>query len=245
MRPLLLAVLLAVGACTGPQSGPQEIIDRAIERYGGDRFDNVHITFEFRGTPFEVTRQDGRFRYQRIVTDGTGEAVVEVMDNEGSWAESGGSRVSLSTEEIYDLETAVNSLIYFGFLPFRLDDEAVILTDLGTATIDGESYDKVEVTFEREGGGVDWDARFVHWIHQDDSTLDYLAYAYSRDGGGTRFRRAVNRRERGGIVIQDYENYAGDPATSDIALYDRSYEDGALELLSMVELEGVEVGTSP
>jgi hypothetical protein len=51
----------------------------------------------------------------------------------------------------------------------------------------------------------------------------------------------VNRRDVAGLTIQDYENYAGDSATPDVAELDRLYEEGALELLSMVELERVEV----
>ncbi len=245
---LCLALCLAFaavgcGSDVGPEEGsPEQIIAEAIDRYGGVQFQSVRISFEFRGTPFEVVRDDGRFRYQRTVTDSLGVSVTEVMENEGTWIEIGDSRSDLDAARIYDLETAVNSVVYFGFLPFRLDDDAVQLRHLGSATVAGLPYHKIEVTFRQEGGGVDWDARFVHWIHRDEATLDYLAYRYSRDGGGSRFRRAVNRREVGGLLVQDYENYAADPEPSDIAEYDRLYEEEALRLLSMVELEGVEVG---
>ena len=236
----LMAVVLS---CQGDASRAQSVVNRSIERYGGDRFQNVHIRFTFRGIPFEVIRRDGRYRYQRTVSPPGDSNRTEVMENSGSWMEVDGTRVDLDPQEIYDLETAVNSVVYFGFLPFRLDDPSVVLRDLGSAVVRGEPYDKIEVTFEQEGGGVDWDARFVYWIHERDSTVDYLAYQYSRDGGGARFRRAVNRREVGGLTIQDYENYGSDPDVSDIAEFDQSFQAGRLELLSMVELEQVEVGS--
>ena len=53
----------------------------------------------------------------------------------------------------------------------------------------------------------------------------------------------MNRREIGGLTIQDYENYGSDPLVSDIAEFDQSFQAGRLELLSMVELEQVEVGS--
>ena len=238
---LFCVALLTVCACQAGDETPSNIITTSIELYGGDLFKESQIRFDFRGAPFEVTQGGGRYRYQRVLTDSVGATVTEVMENEGSWTEIRGTRVELSPDQVYELETAVNSVVYFGFLPFRLDDSAVILSDLGDTVVSGEPYHKIEATFEREGGGVDWDTRFVFWIHGETATLDYFAYRYSRDGGGARFRRAVNRREVGGLLVQDYENYAGTPEPDDISEFDRALEQDAVELLSMVELEDVEV----
>ena len=239
-RVVLVLGGLVLVACES-DDGPDRVVARSVERYDGNRFENVRIRFQFRETPFEVNRNGGRFRYQRTLAGQGGRVVTEVMENDETWAELSGARLELSSDEIYELETAVNSVVYFGFLPFRLDDDAVVLRDLGPSTVDGEPYHKIEATFEQDGGGTDWDTRFVHWIHRDHATLDYLAYSYSRDGGGARFRRSVNRREVDGLTVQDYENYAADLANPDIADFDRLFELGELELLSMVELEGVEV----
>ena len=57
----------------------------------------------------------------------------------------------------------------------------------------------------------------------------------------TRFRRAVNRREVGGLLVQDYENYTGDPDVGDVADYDRLFEAGGLRLVSMVVFDDLEV----
>lgn len=244
---LALAFALALGpvaGCTGP--GPAaRTVERAIERHGGDAYRAGEITFSFRGTPFRIEQSDGRFRYERRYTDEAGRAVREILSNEGVALEVDGEAVLVDAAERDRIATAVNSVVYFGFLPYRLTDPAVRLRDLGDARVDGEPYRKVEVTFRPEGGGIDWEDRFVYWFHAEDHTLDYLAYRYHRDGGGTRFRRAFNRRTVGGILVQDYENYAAPEPVADIADYDRLFEEGRLEVISVVALEDLVVDGDP
>ncbi len=57
----------------------------------------------------------------------------------------------------------------------------------------------------------------------------------------TRFRKAINRRTIGGLLVQDYENYTGDPDVGDVADYDRLFEEGGLRLVSMVEFDDLEI----
>ena len=234
-----LALLPA--ACRVRPEGAAAVVEDSIERHGGEVFDRIHVRWGFRGVPFEVTRDDGRFRYQQTVEDSLGQAIVEVMENEGSWIEVNGDRQDLDPRSRTRLETAVNSVVYFGFLPFRLDDPVVQLADLGTAEVGGELYRKVEVTFQREGGGPDWEDRFVYWFHEANHTLDYLAYREATDVETTRFRRAVNRRDIEGLLVQDYENYTADPNAGDVADYDQLFEEGGLRLVSMVEFDDMEV----
>lgn len=237
----LLAAVLA-GCGDDVVDTPEEVVRASIERYGGDAFDPVSIRWTFRGVPFELTRDGGRFHYQRTVADSLGRPTVEVMENEGTWIEVGGQRREVDDGTRTRIERDVNSVVYLGFLPFRLDDPAVHLADLGETQIAGEPYRKVEVTFAQEGGGTDWEDRFVYWFHEGDWTLDYFAYWEAVDPPVTRFRRAVNRREVGGLVVQDYENYSSDPQVDDIAEYDRLFEEGNLDLVSTVEFDDVQVG---
>ena len=234
-------LVLVLAACQTRPEGAAGVVRDSIERHGGEVFDWIHIRWGFREVPFEVTRDDGRFRYQRTVQDSLGQAIVQVMENEGSWIEVNGERQDLDPQSRAQLEFDVNSVVYFGFLPFRLDDPVVQLADLGTGEVEGELYRKVEVTFEREGGGPNWEDRFVYWFHEGDHTLDYLAHLEAAEVETTRFRRAVNRREVGGLLVQDYENYTGDPEVGDLADYDLLFEAGSLRLLSMVEFDELEV----
>lgn len=245
--PCPLLVLLFLGLATGctPPDPAQRAVERAIEIHGGERLDEGQVTFTFRGNEFRMVRSGGRFLYERSRTDTLGHRIREWMDNEGTGRNVDGVPERLDDQERARIETAVHSVVYFGFLPFRLQDPAVRLQDLGRAEVEGRGYRKVEVTFEEEGGGSDWEDRFVYWFHEEEGTLDYLAYRYHRDGGGTRFRRAVNRRWVDGVIVQDYQNFRPIRPIDDIADFDRLLEAGELELLSMVELEDVEISDPP
>lgn len=198
---LVLAGLISVG-CERQVDTAREVVDAAIDAYGGEAFDRVTVRWTFRDVPFELVRDDGRFRYQRTIdVDVEGVETVQVMENEGTWIEIDGERQGVDDATRRRIETAVNSVVYLGFLPFRLDDSAVRLEDLGSGTVEGRSYRKIRVTFDEAGGGRDWEDRFVYWFREGDWSLDYLAYWEATDPPVSRFRRAINRRRVGGIVV--------------------------------------------
>lgn len=243
--PLLIALSLSLAAGCAPPDPAQRAVDRAMDAHGGERLDEGQVTFTFRGQEFRMVRSGGRFLYERSRTDTLGHRIREWMDNEGTGREVDGVPERLDDQERARIETGVHSVVYFGFLPFRLQDPAVRLRDLGRAELEGREYRKVEVTFEEDGGGSDWEDRFVYWFDEGEGTLDYLAYRYHRDGGGTRFRRAVNRRWVNDVIVQDYQNFRPLGPIDDIADFDRLLEAGELELVSMVELEDVEISDPP
>ena len=106
--------------------------------------------------------------------------------------------------------------------------------------IEGEPYHTVEVTFEQEGGGRDWEDRFLFWFHQDDGTMDYFSYFYTLRGT-SRFRKLINEREIGGIVFADHLNYNADSLGYDLQLAPAAFEAGELPLASEVRIENVSV----
>ena len=230
---LLLLVLVACDEQPG-----EAILDRAIERHGGEVLDHAVVEFDFRDAHFIVRRDGGTFQYERHYTDSTG-TVREVLNNDEVIREVDGERVSLPEDERRQVETAVNSVVYFALLPYFLDDPAVQPRYLGTTTIDGEPYHEIEVTFRQEGGGRDWEDRFVYWIQRERSTMDYLAYRFHVDGGGTRFRKAYNIRTVGGVRFADYENYTSERIGTAIEEYDSWPDD--LRLVSTIELDNVDV----
>jgi hypothetical protein len=240
---VLLLAILATG-CDTPPDPAETVIHRGIEAHGAkERFDRIRIDFDFRGDGFVLERDRGRFHYERIRFDEEGRRIVEVMDNEGTRFLVDDRPVTIDEETRASIETAVNSVIYFGFLPFRLDDPAVRARDMGTAEFEDRTLETVEVTFEPEGGGVDWEDRFIYWFDAEEGTLEYLAYRFHTGDGGTRFRRAINRRDIDGILIQDYENFTADPEIRDIAEYLDRYRAGELTLVSEVRLENVRISS--
>ena len=214
---LPLVLLLALLACNrngnedhlsenSVTAPAQAIVDAGIEAHGGEAYLNFELEFDFRGRHYTAHRKGGAFRYTRSFVDSTGQ-VKDVLSNGGFYREIDGQKVKLSPEKDSAYTESVNSVHYFIQLPYGLNDAAVNKKYLGMTTIKGEPYEAVEITFEQEGGGTDYQDVFVYWFHHDRHTLDYMAYSYETDGGGLRFRKAFNSRMVGEIRFQDYVNY--------------------------------------
>lgn len=248
LPPTILVLVLVVvgvpfiGACGG---GPSEerIIRRAIDAHGGDHLDGKRIEFDFREYHYTIIHDGGRFQYERERPDSIG-FIRDVINNDGFYREIDGRRIALPEDRAAAYFSSLNSVAYFVLLPFKLVDDAVQARLLSDTEIRGEPYHEIEVTFSPDGGGRDYQDRFVYWIHRDNHTMDYLAYDYVTDETGTRFREAYNVRTVGGIRFQDYNNYTsseidspGDP----IERLEDLFERDELELLSTIESNNITV----
>lgn len=255
--PLLCLLLFsAVWGCTpeqeqqtaSPSTAPlsseakaRDIIGQAMEAHGSSLVDSSEIAFDFRDRRYRSQRQGGQFRYERAFVDSTGAQVLDLLTNEGLSRTVDGQPVALSTKDSLAYAESVNSVLYFTLLPYFLGDEAVQPTYLGEASIKGQPYHKVSVTFRQEGGGIDYEDEYVYWIHRDRHSMDYLAYSYQVNDGGARFREAYQVREVAGLRVADYRNYKPEPLSMAVASFDSLFEAGALKLLSTIEVENVKV----
>ncbi|GHA52942.1 DUF6503 family protein [Pontibacter akesuensis] len=241
----LLALLLAFTSCTNNEkpSEAQEIVDAALAAHGTQNLEQGVVTFRLRDRQYRALRDNGAFVYSRTFTDSTGQRVHDVLSNSGFKRTVDDAEVTLPQEEQQAYSESVNAVIYFALLPYFLNDAAVQKEYLGEATVKGEPYHKVKVTFRQEGGGEGFEDEYVYWFHQQRHTMDYLAYNFEENGGGSRFREATNPREIGNIRFQDYNNYKAPNNGKDfpIANYDRVFEAGKLEKVSEVNLEEVKV----
>ncbi len=259
-RVLLGAVLLCLAGCGGRGEAPtaerppgpsaaadvvggRAVLERARAAHGSARLDNATVTFGFRGDRFTAERDGGRFRYERARTDSAGAVTRDVLSNEGLARTVDGAPAEIPPDERGGVETAVNSVVYFALLPHALADPAVRPRRLGRDTVRGEPYDLIEVTFEEEGGGADWEDRFLYWVHADRATVDYLAYRYHTGDGGTRFRAATNFHTVGGVRSADHRNLTADSAGVFPRLedYPRLFEAGRLRHVSDIVLDDVRV----
>ncbi len=222
-------------------SQAEKIIEEAIAAHGGDVVDKSLTTFLFRDRRYEAARRGGKYEYKRIFRDSVNNYVEDVLSNDGFYRLSQGEKVDLPAERSAAFANSVNSVIYFAFLPYFLNDPAVQSAYLGTETIKSAPYHKIKITFEQEKGGKDYEDEFIYWFHQDSLTMDYLAYNYITDGGGARFRSAYNIRRIDGIRFADYVNYKPQEKRRDIENFGQLYEEGVLEELSKIETENIEV----
>ena len=241
---VLLAGVLGCAPAADEAPDAQAIVDQAIERHGGDVLDHSVVTFTFRGDEYRVERDGAQFEYTRTYEDDDGHLVQEVLSNDTLYQTVDNEPVELTDDERASIQTTVNSVPYFALLPYNLQDPPVQTAYAGADTVRGEPYHRVEVTFEEEGGGDDWQDVFLYWFHQDEHTMDYLAYSFGHqpdEDFGTRFREAVNVREIRGVRFADYNNYTADNLGDTLADYSRLLEDNAVELVSEVNVEDVEV----
>ena len=236
---VLFALTVAILSSCG-DSKPQRIVDNGIEAHGGNAYKTFHLEFDFRNRHYTASRKGGLFSYSREFTDTTG-MIKDVLNNDGLTRYRNGSVLDITDERRQAFTRSVNSVIYFALLPFGLNDDPVNKQWVKETIIRNEPYDVVRVTFDQGGGGEDHSDVFLYWFHREKHTMDYFAYSYETEGGGIRFREALNPRRIGGIIWQDYINYK--PADESIPLEDleQMFISGSLEKLSEIKMEKVKV----
>jgi hypothetical protein len=236
---LIFSVCVLVFSCQTTDPA-QSIVDQSIAAHGGKTFESSVISFDFRDRHYQIFKSPTSFEYVREFNDSTGQ-VRDVLDNLGFTRTINGTKVELPEERIGAFSRSVNSVAYFAFLPYGLNDPAVKKTLFGESALEGNTYDLIRVTFAKDGGGEDFDDVFLYWINQETKRVDFLAYSYHTDGGGVRFRKAVKTHEVGGLVLQDYENYGVESKDIPVEEMENLYKSGKLKLLSTIALENVAV----
>lgn len=234
--------LFSIGFLTNCQTSDKAttIIEKSIQAHGGEMYQQAKIDFDFREKHYQYINKSGRFEYSRTFKDSAGQEIQDILTNEGLIRTINGKKMDLTEEEVYKYSYSLNSVIYFMFLPFKLRDPAVVKEYLGEESIKGKKYHKILVYFKQEGGGEDFQDKYVYWINTEDFFIDYFAYSYIVNKGGTRFRAAFNRREVEGITFQDYHNLGAEVDT-DVKIMGKLFEKGELKEISEIENVGIEV----
>ncbi len=242
MKKLILyGLTLFLVCCTEEKPEPPNI-GRSIAKHFPGGIEDKRIDFKFRDRYYSAQYQGGMYCFTRFykADDGT---ILDTLDNEGFRRYLNDTLLAQTQEGKEKYAEGLNGVIYFAFLPHRLQDPAAKSLYKGMVEIEGKEYSSFEVSFNQEGGGSDFTDQFRYWIHCEDSTLDYFAYKYFRDGGGIRFRKYDNRRWVKGLLLQDYLNYK--PRFDDISLdsLPNLYMRGALEQVSEIRMEQLKVST--
>lgn len=239
MKKLILISALALTfiACKDKTDKAREIVEKSIEAHGGAKYEKFTAEFDFRKFHIKLMQDNGKYQYERISKDSANNDIWDVVNNEGYLRLINGNQITLSEKDQEKYKNAVNSVAYFVLLPYKLKDKAVNLEYLGETEIDKQKYDKVKVWFDKEGGGKDFEDVYCYWFNQKTHLVDYLAYT----NGGPRFRRVKNRQTVGGIVFQDYENFAITDTTIQAFDYDKAFIAGKDSLLSLIEQKNITV----
>jgi len=237
---IITFLLFSIIGTAQSEYDPQNIIDKTIEKYGGTAYKNSMIEFDFRDRHYKVFRKNGNFLYERFYSDSSGN-IHEGFDNKSVFKKINKQTIDLTTKKSNSIKESINSIIYFFTLPYSLNDRAVIKEYLGESNIKSKPYYLIEVTFKQEGGGSDFEDRYVYWINKDNYSMDFFAYYFQVNGGGSRFRRVHNVRRIEGIVFGDQENFTSDTISTNIEDYKQLFENGDLKNVSDINIENVKV----
>ncbi len=235
----LLFILLALAFFT-PKASAQDaddLLHKAINAHGGKKYKKAHYQFVFRDKVYRFKNSKSGYEYS-VRKSANGAQIFDQLTNGNLTRTINGLDSSLGKKEKMGASSGLNSVIYFATLPYKLLDPAVNLKHGGSTTINGQGYELLHVTFDKEGGGVDHDDQFIYWIRKDNHRIDFLAYNYTVNGGGVRFRTAYNTRDVGGILFQDYVNYKA-PIGTPLADLPSLYEKEELKKLSVIATESV------
>lgn len=238
----LVCLLFLLFACKQRQQvelSPKEIVDKAIAVAGGERYRDNAISFRFRNRTYSKEPSDTGVLLKRItITDS--DTITDIKSGNDLKRLVNNTMVLLADSMAIKYGNSVNSVHYFAYLPYGLNDKAVNKELLGEVLVGEKTYYKIRVTFDEQGGGDDFEDVFVYWFNKDTFKPDYLAYEFHDDGGGSRFRKAYNERYVNGIRFVDYYNYAPPEQVAPEKL-DQMYEAGQLRLLSNIELRDISV----
>ncbi|WP_231373988.1 DUF6503 family protein [Aureivirga marina] len=218
-----------------------EIVNKAIEKAGGERYDKINVEFTFRDKKYTAKRDNGIFEYSRFQKDFLGRTIEDRLTNNGFERRIENEVVEVPKKMAFAYSESVNSVIYFALLPYGLNDKAVHKKKLEDTTINSKKYHKIQVTFSQDGGGTDYEDVYIYYFDNQVFSVGYLSYSFKVNDGGARFRKAINSREINGIKFVDYLNYKPKNKTLDIQDFDVKFQKDELELVSEIKLENIVV----
>ena len=218
----------------------QDIIDTCIDVSGANKISNATLTFNFRDKFYLAKRKHGEYYLTRIFTIGK-DTIKDILSNSGFERIKNSKRIEVQDSIAVKYSESVNSVHYFSVLPYGLNDIAVKKTLLGEVEIKGEEFYKIKITFSKENGGVDYNDIFIYWIKKDNFKLGYLAYKYTTNGGGMRFREVCKEYFTNGIFFADYDNY--EPKNPNVRLnqLDKIFEKKGLKKISEIKLNDINI----
>ena len=181
IRPLLLALAVITTWGTGSLAAAtaEQIADRVLDAMGGRKaWDDtrfLHFTFAGRRGHW-WDRYTGRHRVEGKTKEGQAYVVLEnVQTKEGAAYLDGQKQEGAKAAELLDLAygTWVNDT-YWLLMPYKLRDPGVRLSLDGEETIDGTTYDKLALSFERVG--LTPGDRYWAYVNRKTGLMDRWAF---------------------------------------------------------------------
>lgn len=234
-----ILIIVCLTACKTEENSNQ-IVKKAILYAGGKKFEKSEISFDFRDIHYVVKRNANNWMMSRSFEQDSN-FITDVYTTSGFERKVNERKTTVADSMAFKYIESINSVIYFALLPYKLEDQAVIKESLGKEKVKGTTFQKVKVSFKKEGGGEDYQDEFIFWFDEKSYSLNYLAYSFQVNGGGMRFRKAYNERFVEGIRFVDYVNFK--PKSNPVKLESlaKMFEKNELVELSKIELKNLTV----
>lgn len=232
-------LFIFLGCASAIKKDASDWIKKANIAHGTAILNQSSLRFTFREYTYGLTQKKytRSFSRTKLTTEGRLTDTLYNGKELKRWINDKPVALSDSLQQRY--RESINSVLYFVQIPRVLNDAAVQSSFLREENIQGEPYICIKVTFQQEGGGVDYQDEYRYWIHQKTHFIDFLAYRFYTGKGGTRFRKVSDRERINGMVFQDYENFSTltpFPSLDSIAsLYSR----GKLKKVSDIQQQGI------
>ena len=241
---LFIAVLVLCISCKNNQKESLtavQIINKSIAVNGGELYTKASIDFLFRDNKYTKKFQNGEVVLSRT-TKKDSNLIFDTLKAGKLTRSINGEHIIIADSTANKYANSINSVHYFAYLPYGLNNTAVKKELLDNITIKGKSYFKIKVTFQEQGGGEDFEDTYIYWINTKTYKVDYLAYDYKVNEGGIRFRVAFNERIINGIRFVDYRNYMPKKnSKAKVETMDTYFLEHKLNLLSTIALEDIHV----
>ncbi len=239
-KNIFFLFIILISCSNSPHLTANFVIDKSINAHGWNQEDYL-IAFNFRNYQYELIRKNKFYSFQRII-EREGMVIKDLMTSKNILKRFiNDKNIELEDSLINKFSNSLNSVMYFFQLPRPLKDQAVITEYLGCTKILNKKYWILKVNFKENGGGKDYQDEFRYWINTKSGQIDYLAYNYLTDGGGTRFRKAVNKRFNKGFVFQDYKNFRPKAKFTSLDSLPIHFEEGNLLEVSHIENKNIRV----
>jgi hypothetical protein len=224
-----------------PEMDADSLIQKTVAAHGWNLGKPTEIAFNFRDYHYEVNRDASGVRYSREKQDSLG-LTKDIWTNFSTFERTRNGQVVVLSDSLQTVyANSLNSVLYFAQLPLGLQDQAVVAEYKGLTQLNNQSYHQLAITFKQEGGGEDFQDQFYYWIHSLRFEIDYMAYSYHTNGGGTRFRVGKNKQQVKGLLFQDFDNYKPKQHPSPLDSLAILWEQQDLEWLSAIENTAIEV----
>ena len=234
-------ILFILFACQKPMIvTAEDIIEKSIATYGFDSGEYI-ISFDFREYHYQLDQNESIYLYSRQKTS-KNKKIFDIMTSDEKLKRFENDILIFLKDSIQnEYQNSLNSVMYFFQLPKALQDTAVNLLLLDPIEIEENKYWTIKITFDQEGGGDDFQDEFRYWINQENYQIDFLAYNFLTDGGGTRYRKANNLRKIKGFLFQDYINYKPKNKFMSLDSLPRLFEKDSLIFVSVIQSKNIEV----